>query len=239
MRLRLERFAITNQRTDEIPAVLGHELRGPLASIANAVRLLRSQTGESPVPQRAQALIERQVHRMTQLIDDILDRSWMSRGRVHLQRERRDLRVIVRNAIETVESDIYARHHRLTTSTPDLPVWLQADARGLEQVFVNLLVNASKYTDPGGDLAVRVHRRDGQAVVRIRDSGIGIAPDALPYIFDLVKQANERDTRCRSGLCIGLGFVRDFVELHGGSVTAASAGPGQGSEFTVRLPLED
>jgi signal transduction histidine kinase len=237
--LRLEALAPTNRRTDEILAVLGHELRGPLASVTNAVRLLRSQTGESPVPQRAQALIERQVHRMTQLVDDLLDISRISRGRMHLQRERRDLRVIVKNAIETVESDIYDRRHRLTTSTPDLPVWLWGDSRRLEQVFVNLLANALKYTDAGGDLGVWLHTRDGQAVVRIRDSGIGIAPGALPHIFDPFKQANEGNPRSRSGLGIGLALVRDFVELHGGTVTAASPGPCQGSEFTVRLPLGD
>ena len=238
-RLRLKGLATTNRRTEEILAVLGHELRGGLASVTDAVHLLRSQTGESPVQHKAQVLIERQVHRMTQLVDDLLDISRISRGRMQLQRERRDLRVIVKNAVETVESDIYDRRHRLTTSIPDLPVWLQADSRRLKQVFVNLLGNASKYTDRGGDLAVWVHTRDGQAVVRIRDSGIGIARDALPHVFDLFRQAKEEDTRFRSGLGIGLALVRDFVELHGGIVTAASAGLGQGSEFTVRLPLAD
>jgi signal transduction histidine kinase len=176
---------------------------------------------------------------MTRLADDLLDISRVNHGRLHLQRERIDLRVSVSNAIETVESDINEHHHRLTTSMPDAPVWLQADPRRLEQVFVNVLANACRYTDAGGDLAVWVHTRDGQAVVRVRDSGIGIAPDALPYIFDLFKQANEGDPRSRSGLGIGLALVRDLVELHGGSVGAASAGSGQGSEFTVCLPQGD
>ena len=237
-RLRMEELATANRRKDEFLAMLGHELRSPLAAIQNAVRLLSSQTGETPPGQRTQALIERQVRRMTQLVDDLLDVSRISHGRLHLQRERIDLRAVVSNAIETLESDIDERHHRLTTALPDVPVWLQADPLRLEQVFVNLLANASRYTDAGGELAVRVHARDGQAVVGIRDSGIGIAPDALAHIFDLFRQADAAAPRSKSGLGIGLALVRTLVELHGGSVTAASAGVGQGSEFTVRLPRE-
>jgi len=175
---------------------------------------------------------------MAQLVDDLLDLSRISRGGMQLQRGRRDLRVIVKNAIDSVESDIYGRRHRLAISTPDLPVWLQADSRRLEQVFVNLLDNAAKCMDVGGDLAVWLHTCDGQAVVRIRDSGIGIAPDALPYVFDLFRQVTDEDPRPGSGLGVGLALVRDIVELHGGIVTAASAGFHRGSEFTVRLPLE-
>jgi signal transduction histidine kinase len=186
-----------------------------------------------------QALIERQVRRMTQLVEDLSDVSRITHGRLHLQRERIDLRVVVSNAIETLEADINERNHRLATALPDAPVWLQADPWRLEQAFVNLLSNASRYTHSGGELAVGVHTQEGQAVVRIRDSGIGIAPDALPHIFDLFRQADDAAQRSRSGLGIGLALVRNFVGLHGGSVTAASAGIGQGSEFTVRLPRED
>jgi signal transduction histidine kinase len=237
-RLRVEELATANRRKDEFLAMLGHELRSPLAAIQNAVRLLSSQSGETPPGQRTQALIERQVRRMTQLLDDLLDVSRICHGRLHLQRERIDLRVVVSNAIETLEADINERHHRLTTALPDAPVWLQADPWRLEQVFVNLLANASRYTDPHGELAVWMHTRDGQAVVGIRDSGIGIAPDALADIFDLFRQADAAAPRSKLGLGIGLALVRNFVELHGGSVTAASAGTGQGSEFTVRLPRE-
>jgi signal transduction histidine kinase len=237
-RLRVEELTAANRRKDEFLAMLSHELRSPLAAIQNAVRLLSSQTGETPPQQRTQALIERQVRRMTQLVDDLLDVSRISHGCLHLQRERIDLRVVVSNAIETLESDINERHQQLTTALPDAAVWLQADPWRLEQVFVNLLANASKYTDPGGELAVWVHTRDGQAVVGIRDSGIGIAPDALAHIFDLFRQADEAAPRSKSGLGIGLALVRNLLELHGGSVTAASAGIGQGSEFTVRLPRE-
>jgi signal transduction histidine kinase len=237
-RLRAEELATANRRKDEFLAMLGHELRSPLAAIQNAVRLLSSQTGETPPGQRTQALIERQVRRMTQLVDDLLDVSRICHGRLHLQRERIDLRAVVSNAIETLESDINERHHRLTTTLPDVPAWLQADPWRLEQVFVNLLANASRYTDAHGELAVWVHTRDGQAVVGIRDSGIGIAPDALAHIFDLFRQADEAAPRSKLGLGIGLALARNLVELHGGSVTVASAGIGQGSEFTVRLPRE-
>src|ERR1700681_4785443 len=237
-RLRVEELATANRRKDEFLAMLSHELRSPLAAIQNAVRLLSSQTGETPPRQRTQALIERQVRRMTQLVDDLLDVSRISHGRLHLKRERIDLRVVVSNAIETLELDINERHQQLITALPDAPVWLQADPRRLEQVFVNLLANASRYTDSGGELAVWVDTRDGQAVVGVRDSGIGMAPDALTHIFDLFKQADEVAPRSRSGLGIGLALVRKLVELHEGSLTAASAGVGQGSEFTVRLPRQ-
>ena len=218
--------------------MISHELRSPLASVTNAVRILRSQNGDSPAPERAQALIERQVRRMTQLVDELLDVSRISRGRLYLQRERMDLRILVGNAIETVESDINLRRHELTTSIPPVPVWLQADSRRLEQVFVNLLSNAAKYTDAGGEIAVSVRVREGQAIVDVRDSGIGIAPEVLPHIFDLFRQVNEGHPRSSSGLGIGLALVRDLVELHDGSVSASSAGARKGSVFTVHLPLD-
>lgn len=235
-RLQVEELASASRRKDEFLAMLSHELRSPLASMHYAVRLLGKQMGDASAQQRMQALIERQLHRMTHLVDELLDVSRITSGRLHLQRERVDLRGVVRNAIETLESDIAERNHQLSTELPDAPVWLEGDPGRLEQVFVNLLANASRYTDAGGTLAVWVHAKDGQAVVRVRDSGIGMAPDALPHIFDLFKQGNEADPRSKAGLGVGLAVVRNLVELHGGSVTAASAGPGRGSEFTVRLP---
>jgi signal transduction histidine kinase len=237
-RLRVEELAAVNRRKDEALAMISHELRSPLAAIQNAVRFLSGQVGEGLGGQRAQALIERQVRRMTLLVDDLLDVSRITHGRMHLRRERIDLRVVVSNAIETLQSDINQRNHRLKTAVPDGPVWLHADPLRLEQVFVNLLANASRYTEAGGDLTVWVHTRDDQAVIRIRDSGIGIAREALPHIFDLFRQADEAAPYSKSGLGMGLALVRNLVELHGGSATAASAGIGQGSEFTVRLPRE-
>ena len=238
-RLRVEELTLANRRKDEFLAMLGHELRNPLASVHNGIQLLSQLTENTPAPQKIKAMIERQVRRMTQLVNDLLDVSRITRGRLHLQRERIDLCDVLSNAIETLELDIKQRNHRLTAALPDAPVWLQADPGRLEQVFVNLLANASKYTDSGGELAVSVQVRDAQAVVRIRDSGIGIAPEVLPHLFDLFKQADEAAPRSQSGLGIGLALVRNLVESHGGSVTGASAGLGQGSEFTVCLPREN
>jgi signal transduction histidine kinase len=153
-RLRVEELASANHRKDEFLAMLGHELRNPLAAIHNGIHLLSQQTQSSPAPQKIKAMIERQIRRMTQLVDDLLDVSRITHGRLRLQRERIDLRDVVSNAIQTLESDIKQRNHRLTTALPDAPVWLQADPGRLEQVFVNLLGNASKYTDTGK----RVHR---------------------------------------------------------------------------------
>jgi signal transduction histidine kinase len=237
-RLRVEELATANRRKDEFLAMLGHELRNPLEAIHNGIHVLSHQTEDTPAPQKTKAMIERQLRRMTQLVDDLLDVSRITHGRLHLQRERIDLRDVVSNAIQTLESDIKERNHRLTTSLPDAPVWLQADPGRLEQVFVNLLANASKYTDAGGKLAVGVHVRNGQAVVRVRDSGIGIAPEVLPHVFDLFRQADEAARHSQSGLGIGLALVRNLVESHGGSVIGASAGLGRGSEFTVCLPRE-
>jgi signal transduction histidine kinase len=233
---RVKALTTANRRKDEFLATLSHELRSPLASIQNALHVLSTQAGETTARQGAQALIERQVRRMTRLVDDLLDVSRISHGRLRLRRERIDLRAVVSNAIETLQPDIKERNHHLAVALPDAPVWLQADPWRLEQVFVNLLANASKYTDTGGELAAWMHTPDGQVVVRIRDSGIGIAPEALPHIFDLFRQTDEAAARSRSGLGIGLTLVRNLVESHGGSVTAASAGLGKGSEFTVRLP---
>ncbi|MGB6487747.1 MAG: HAMP domain-containing sensor histidine kinase [Steroidobacteraceae bacterium] len=229
-------FATTNHRKVEFLAVLAHELRNPLASIHYAACLLDGSAGETLLArQRTQTLIERQVQRMTQLVDDLLDVSRVALGRLRLQRERIDLRLVVGRAIETLEPAIREHHHRLTAALPDAPVWLQGDPGRLEQVFVNLLANAAKYTHTGGELAVRMHSHDGQAIVRVRDSGIGIVAEALPHIFDLFNQAEATGART-GGLGIGLALVRDLVESHGGTVTAESAGLGQGSEFTVCLP---
>jgi signal transduction histidine kinase len=236
-RLQVKELARANRCKAEFLAMLSHELRSPLASIHYAVSLLGKQMGEAPAQQRMQALIERQLQRMTQLVDELLDVSRITSGRLHLQRERLDLRDIMRNAIETLESNIHERNHRLTTEFADMPVWMEGDPCRLEQVFVNLLANASRYTDDGGELAVAVLTHEGQAIVRFRDSGIGIAPEALPHIFDLFTQAHEGDPRSKDGLGVGLAVVRNLIELHGGSVTAASAGSGQGSEFTIRLPM--
>jgi len=236
-RLRIEDLITADRRKDEFLAVLCHELRSPLASIQNAIGILRSRTGDDlALQRRMHALIERQVCQMTLLAVGLLDVSRITCGRLRLKRERVDLCVVVRDAIETLEADLNQRNHRIAATWPDAPVWLHADASRLGQVFVNLLANASKYTDAGGELALSVHTHGGHAVVCVRDSGIGIAHDVLPHIFDLFVQADDAAPRSKSGLGIGLALVRMLTELHGGNVNASSAGLGQGSEFTVRLP---
>jgi two-component system CheB/CheR fusion protein len=237
-RLQVEALACANRRKDEFLAILSHELRSPLASIHHAVCLLLKQP-DAPTQQRMHALIKRQLGRTTHLVEELLDISRITSGHLLLQRERLDLRDVVSHVVETLEWDLLDRDHQLATELPDAPVWLHADSARLERVFVNLLANASRYTNAGGRLSVSVHVTTGEAIVRVRDSGIGIAPEALPHIFDLFKQGNAADPRSKPGLGVGLTVVRSLVELHGGSVTAASAGVGQGSEFTVRLPTEE
>lgn len=223
---------------DEFLATLSHELRSPLAAINFAVRVLDGLKGETPDRQKMQSVIRRQLHKVTQLVDDLLDVSRISSGKLRIQPQRLDLRIVVRNAIETLQSGIAERRQQLTVLVPDVPVWLQADSGRLEQVFVNLIANAVKYTDAGGGISVSLHQSGRYAVVRVRDSGIGITAEALPHIFDLFKQANDTDSRSQSGLGVGLAVVRNLVALHDGTVTAVSRGPGEGSEFIVRLPME-
>jgi signal transduction histidine kinase len=236
-RLWVEELISADRRKDEFLATLAHELRNPLAVIRNATGLLQREQGLTPAGLRARALIDRQVDRMTRLVNDLLDVSRIRNGHLRLQRERIDLRAVIRNAAETLETEVSERGQKLTVALPQSPVWLQADPWRLEQVFVNLLANASRYTGAGGELAIFMHLRGDQVVVRFRDSGIGIAPHVLPHVFDLFIQADAAAPHSRAGLGIGLALVRSLVALHGGRVTAASAGLGQGSEFTVRLPL--
>jgi signal transduction histidine kinase len=225
-----------NGRNNEFVTVFSHELRNSLGAIRSAAHIMRLDTSADPSTMKARMLIERQVGQMMRLVEDLLDVSRVRSGQLHLQCERIDLRVLAAHAAQTVEFTMQQRHHRMTTSFPDAPVWLQADPARLEQVFVNLLLNAAKYTDAGGNVGLFVDREEDEAIVRIRDSGIGIAPDVLPHVFDLFVQADPTSRRADAGLGIGLALVRSLVERHGGRVTVASAGPGHGSEFTVRLP---
>jgi two-component system CheB/CheR fusion protein len=227
------------RRDDEWLAVVSHELRGPVSSIHNAICTLRSTAIDATSRQRMQALIERQVGRLILLIDDLTDMARLTSARLRLKTERIDLRVVLRQAIETVGPDITQRKHRLDVVLPESPVWIPGDSGRLEQVFVNLLTNASKYTHTGGEISVWLHAKAGHAVVRIRDSGIGIATDMLAEIFEMFKQTDAAIQHSNTGLGIGLALVRNLVESHGGRVTAASAGRDQGSEFTVRLPRHE
>jgi len=229
-------FGMESGRNNKFMAVFSHELRNSLDAIRSAARILRMDTSADPSAVKARMLIERQVGQMTRLVEDLLDVSRVRSGQLRLKCERIDLRVLAARAAQTVEFTMQQCRHRMTTSFPDSPVWLRADPVRLEQVFVNLLLNAAKYTDAGGNVELFVEGEEVEAVVRIRDSGIGMDPDVLPHVFDLFVQADPSSRRAEAGLGIGLALVRSLVERHGGRVTVASAGPGHGSEFTVRLP---
>ena len=229
-------LADISRRKDEFLAMLSHELRNPLSSILNAVYLLRLKKDEDLVQQQAKNIIERQVGHLARLVDDLLEISRITIGSIQLRQERVDLRGIVDRAVETVRSLVDRRKHELTVTLPSEPVWLTADPTRLEQVVGNLLSNATKYTAEGGSIRLTLEQ-EGDAVLRVQDTGIGIAPDLLPCIFDLFTQADRSSDRSEGGLGIGLTLVEKLVGMHGGTVKAFSAGLGQGSEFTVRLPL--
>lgn len=235
--LRGQELGTENGRHNEFMTVFSHELRNSLGAIGSAVRILRMNSSAAPVAVKARVLIERQVGQMTRLVEDLLDVSRARNGHLRLRRERIDLCAVVAQAVQTVEFAMQQYNHRMTTSFPDAPVWLQADPVRMEQVFVNLLLNAAKYTEVGGYVGLSVERGENVAIVRICDTGIGIAPDLLPQVFDLFAQADPSSPRAAAGLGIGLALVRSLVECHGGKVTAASAGLRQGSEFTVCLPM--
>ena len=236
-------LADLDRRKDEFLAMLSHELRNPLAPILNAALLLRLHSNrnrlhgiENPILQQSATIIERQVGQLTQIVDELLEVSRITTGRIQLHQDRIALGVVVENAVATVRPLIDQRKHELTVSLPTEAIWLHADAARLEQVVVNLLTNAAKYTDQGGHIWLTVQQEGEEAVLRVRDTGVGIAPEILPRIFDLFTQAERSLDRSQGGLGIGLALVQRLVEMHGGTV-AASSTLGQGSEFVVRLPV--
>ena len=223
-------------RKDEFLATLAHELRNPLAPVRNAAHVLRMKAPDDPELRWGRDVIERQVEHLTRLVDDLLDISRIARGRLELRKERVELREVIRSAVEMSRPLIEQRAHELTVHLPEKPVYLQADSVRLAQVFMNLLNNAAKYTERGGDIRLTAEVADGSLVVRVRDTGAGIAADALPRIFELFYRADSSLERSHPGLGIGLSLVGRLVEAHGGSVVARSEGPGKGSEFAVTLP---
>jgi PAS domain S-box-containing protein len=225
-----------NQRKDEFLATLAHELRNPLAPLRNSLHLLRMGV-DGEQQDRLQAVMERQVAQLGRLVDDLLEVSRITRGKVTLHREAVTLDEIVHRAVETSQPVIDAARHALSIALPDPPLVLHADPLRLAQVLANLLNNAAKYTEPGGRIEVAAHVDGDDVVVRVRDNGLGIAPEHLPHVFDLFAQADRSLNRAQGGLGIGLTLVRSLVGLHGGSVRARSAGIRRGSEFEVRLPL--
>ena len=225
------------RRKDEFLATLAHELRNPLAPIANALEILRLKDPLDADTRWTRDIIDRQVRQLTRLVDDLLDLARITRGKVQLRHERLDLAAVVHSAVEGARPLIDSLHHALTITLPRERLGIDADPTRLTQILLNLLNNAAKYTPEGGRIDVTVARSGDEAVVSIRDSGIGIAAEHLPSIFQMFSQVAPAIERSHGGLGIGLALARGLLELHGGSVEAHSAGLGQGSEFVVRLPL--
>lgn len=225
-----------DRRKDEFLATLSHELRNPLAPIRNAIELMRRAEADSSIGERALDVMERQVRQLVRLTDDLLDVSRITRNRIELRRDRIDVRAAIRSAVETVEPLSEAAGHALAVSLPAHPLWVHADFTRLAQAFANLLDNAVKYTDRGGQLRVSAVSVDGEAVVTVADNGIGIEPALLPGIFEMFVQIQQPTSRPRTGLGIGLALTRRLVELHEGRIEARSGGAGTGTTFTVRLP---
>jgi signal transduction histidine kinase len=225
-----------DRQKNEFLSMLAHELRNPLAPIRNAVHVLRLQAEGRPELDWARDVIDRQVRHLVRLVDDLLDVSRITRGKVRLQLEAVALAGVVAEAVEASNPEIAAREHRLEVTLPPAPVWVQGDATRLAQVVTNLLNNAAKYTDPGGHIQLTVGREGDEAVVRVRDNGVGIPLEMLSTVFNLFTQADRSLDRSQGGLGIGLTLVKRLVEMHGGRVEADSNGVGRGSEFVVRLP---
>jgi signal transduction histidine kinase len=222
-------------RADEI-AIISHELRNSLGVVRNAARLLRMQVGAIGID-KARVLIERHVGQMGRHVQDLLDAVHSAARKKVLQLTHVDLRTVVEFAVNDIAADLARRGHRLVVKLPADALWVHVDIARLEQVFSNLLINAAKYTPDGGEILVTMERADTCASIRIRDSGIGMTADVLPRVFEMFAQADARAPRAEGGSGIGLAVVRELVGLHGGSVRAASAGLGFGSEFTVLLPV--
>jgi PAS domain S-box-containing protein len=223
-----------NRAKDEFLAMLGHELRNPLSPILTALQLMKLRGSDAS--ERERTVIERQVKHLTRLVDDLLDVSRIARGKVELKEELVELAEVVAKAVEMTSPLLEERTHTLDLDVPRSGLPLRGDATRLSQVVSNLLTNAAKYTHAGGHITVRAAEDQGQVVLRVRDTGIGIAPDVLPHVFDLFVQGRQALDRSAGGLGLGLTIVRNLVEHHGGTVSAYSQGRGAGSEFVVRLP---
>jgi PAS domain S-box-containing protein len=230
-------LAELNRRKDEFLAMLSHELRNPLAAIQHAAELIQMERNPDPIQLEAQELLDRQVAQLTRLVDDLLDVSRISTGSVQLRIAPVDLCEVVRRAVRIVRPQVDRKGQTLTLSLPDKAVRVLGDDVRLQQVVVNLLDNANKYTDRSGLLAIDLRTEGDESMLCVRDNGMGIEPQVLPRIFDLFTQADQSLTRSQGGLGIGLALVQSLVAMHGGRVEANSA-PGQGSEFIVRLPVD-
>lgn len=225
-----------DRRKDEFLATLAHELRDPLAPIRNSLQIMKQAKGSPELSGAAQEAIDRQVSHLVRLVDDLLDVSRITRDKLELRRTRLELGDIIRQAVDICRPSAEGNQQTLEMTLPQQPVYLQADPVRLAQVMNNLLINACKYTPPGGCIRVSMESAADETVITVRDSGIGMPPDKLQSIFEMFEQVRSAGARPAGGLGVGLTLVRRLVELHGGTVSAASAGVGKGSEFVVRLP---
>jgi PAS domain S-box-containing protein len=239
LQVTMDALVEADRKKDEFLATLAHELRNPLAPIRNALQIMRL-SGKAEVQEDARNVIERQLGQMVHLVDDLLDVSRITQGKVELRLELADVASAVQTAVETSRPLIEVGKHDLTVSLP-MPqsLMVRADMTRLCQIIANLLNNAAKYTPDGGRIEVSAQREDGLAVVRVKDSGVGISPTMLPRVFEMFAQVDAQSERAQGGLGIGLALVKQLVAMHGGEVQAHSHGPAQGSEFTVRLPLAE
>ena len=232
-----ERLAATDRNKDDFLAMLAHELRNPLAPIKNAAQILRLANSEDATIVRAQAIIERQADHLAKLVDELLDLSRIQKGKVKLERVHVDVATAVVRALESCDQLITEQHHLISLDLPTgTPLCVDADPTRLDQVLVNLISNAAKYTRSGGAIQIKAAREGEMAVIRVRDNGLGIAPGDLQRVFELFTQVEQSLERSHGGLGLGLKLVKELVELHGGDVEAKSEGLGKGSEFIVRLP---
>lgn len=219
----------------EFLAMIAHELRNPLAPIANAAEVLRHLLGPRADAQRPLSILIRQTGHLTRLIDDLLDIARIEQGRMALHEEALEITEIIDQAVETVQPLVRGKSHELTIEKPPKPIYVLGDRARLVQCVANLLQNAAKYTNKGGKIRIAASSSDTQVTIEVRDNGIGIAPEALPHIFELFVQGTHTENRAGGGLGIGLAIVRHLVELHGGSIDAQSEGLGRGARFTIRL----
>ncbi|MDI1428000.1 ATP-binding protein [Polyangium sorediatum] len=228
--------AEADRRKDEFLAMLAHELRNPLAPMRMALHIIRARQANAATDRHLQ-ILERQTDNLARLVDDLLDVSRLTRGKIELRKERLDIATVVTRAVDATRGLIEGRHHTLTVELPAAPVTVFADAVRLEQILVNLLTNAAKYTDPGGHITLHATRVGAQVELYVHDDGVGIAPHMLDRVWHIFEQAERTLDRAQGGLGIGLSIVRHLVEMHGGTVEAQSPGLGQGSTFFVWLPL--
>jgi PAS domain S-box-containing protein len=226
-----------DRRKDEFLATLAHELRNPLAPIVNSLQILKMPRVDPASMQQVREIMERQVHQLVRLVDDLLDVSRVMRGKIELRRQQVELATVIARAVETVQPLMDVHGHRLQVVLPDESLLIDGDPIRLAQAVSNLLTNAAKYTEPGGTICLSAGREKNEVVISVEDNGIGIAPDVLPKVFELFVQAEHAANRAQGGLGIGLTLVKNLVEMHGGNVEARSAGLGRGSQFLIRLPV--